>query len=227
MNADSFFIYTSTLDGTPMWIISNWYPHPCTYNPTLPLCKLYISINGALFYTPSHIFTNSCNSQLISTDYFTILRSAFKETSHKCRFFFREDKEENSAEIELHMPMDEAAKLFVSMFKARLEKSFKGDGMQDFLVQAMEVVRFKNEVIDRQNKRVADLTELSVEIDTTRVEVARMREETGLELAAQFLGILNDLKSKEGERSIVVKEEEELNDSLLADLNENSKKRRV
>mmetsp|Transcript_2787 Transcript_2787/g.2519 ORF Transcript_2787/g.2519 Transcript_2787/m.2519 type:complete len:127 (+) Transcript_2787:301-681(+) len=126
------------------------------------------------------------------------------------------------------MPMDEAAKLFVSMFKARLEKSFKGDGMQDFLVQAMEVVRFKNEVIDRQNKRVADLTELSVEIDTARVEVARMREETGLELAAQFLGILNDLKNKEVERITVVKEEEEqLNDSLLADLNENSKKRRV
>ncbi|CAG9324959.1 unnamed protein product [Blepharisma stoltei] len=221
MNADSFFIYTSTLEGIPIWVISHWYQHPCIYDPNLPLCKLWILINQSMFHAPVDIFTSSCNAQLISADYFTTLRDAFKAASHNIRFFFREDKDDNSAELELHMPMDGNAKLFVSMFKTRLEKNFKGEFINDFLFQVLEVVRFKNEIIDRQNKKIEDLAGLSVEVDTARVEVGKLKEETGPSLAAQFIGILNDLKSSKLTQKTEVKEEDELGSSLLSDLNKN------
>lgn len=180
-----------------------------------------------MFYSPSDISTSSCNAQIVSEDYFTFLREAFKFSTPKYKFYFREDKEDNSCELELQMPMDAEAKIFVSMFRAKLQKNFKHDFLQDFLTQLLEVVKYKNEIIDAQKNRIDEMNDLQIEIDTTRVEVARMREETGPALAAQFIGILNDLKTKSTKNEKPEIKEEELGGSLLDDLNQGVKRKKV
>ena len=195
MEATGFFCQISTKLDQKLWVCSIWDRHSGTYEPTESLCSIWVLLDSQLFHC-SGVSTSACNPQLVHENYFSVLRGAFQSPDPNTVYCFQVNEEENTADLELQIPVDSESKSFVTIFKVTLEKSFLRGGFSEFLERICAVNQLKDQKITEQQQRIKELGELKQVIEKTRTEVHKVKEETGPALAAQFLGILNDLKTK-------------------------------
>ncbi|OMJ86461.1 hypothetical protein SteCoe_12042 [Stentor coeruleus] len=196
MFADAYFSSIKTQSGDDIMICSFWYTEPQSIIGNFPLCKLWILANGSVFYSDSDILTNSCNQSFTLNSFFANLKRAFRENTQEFILKFTIEDEENTAAVEILYKINSIGTSFVNCFKTILIKSFLGDPFQEFMFNVLKVCEIKDNIIARQNKEIEDYKILANRIEETNNQVVKMREETGILLAAKFMVLLNDVKEK-------------------------------
>jgi hypothetical protein len=184
MDDNKFYLVTQTPDGQVLYILSEWNGFKDRPGPNFSICQLTIYTNNMLFQS-EFLTSDNINSLICIPDLYFRLRSYFRKNAQDIRFKFQVSNEEDEAHLELSLPLDHTLTNYVKLLEANLHRIFKHNSHLEFLNKLGNFAQFKERQQDQAAERLEGLESIQGIVEETKTAVERLRQQAGLQLAAQ------------------------------------------